>query len=161
MTLAEFKQILAAHPNHTLRWTLPDGRAVPAHSHVTEVARVEKHFVDCGGTRREDSLCRLQVWVANDLEHRLVANKLQRILSVAAPLLPNDAVPVDVEYEAGFISQFPVESVTTAGSELIFQLGVRHTACLAEDKCGIPQPTAPILQGINFKPRAGTGSPVS
>ncbi len=156
MTLAEFRQILAAHPNHTLRWSLPNGQIVPAHAHVTEVARVDKHFVDCGGTRRDDSVCRLQVWVATDVEHRLAAKKLHRILAVAAPLLPSDAVPVDVEYEAGFISQFPIETFTASSGELVFQLGVRHTACLAEDKCGIPQVNPPILQGINFKPRAAS-----
>ena len=161
MTLAEFRKILAAHPDHTLRWALPDGQIVPAHAHVTEVARADKHFIDCGGTRREESHCRLQVWVAADTEHRLAAKKLHRILSMAAPLLPSDAVPVDVEYEAGFISQFPVESFTAAGSELTFQLGVRHTACLAEDKCGIPQPVAPILQGIRFKPRSQPASSIS
>ena len=52
MTLVEFKQILAAHPGHTLRFVLPNGEAIPPHAHVTEVARVDKHYVDCGGTRR-------------------------------------------------------------------------------------------------------------
>ena len=53
MTLSEFRDQLAAHPDAILRFLLPDGTAVPSHAHVTEVARVDKHFVDCGGTRRE------------------------------------------------------------------------------------------------------------
>ena len=86
MTLTELKQTLAAHPDLPLRFVLPDGQLVPAHAHVTEVARVDKHFVDCGGTRRAESYCRLQVWVADDTDHRLPAAKLHRILGLAGRL---------------------------------------------------------------------------
>ena len=147
MNITEFKQALASHPTLPLRFVLPDGQHVPAHAHVTEVARVDKHFVDCGGTRRTESFCRLQVWVAEDTEHRLVAGKLHRILGLAAPLLPQESLPVDAEYEAGYIAQFPLESIAPVDGELHLRLGVRHTACLAQDKCGV---TPPVLQPINF-----------
>lgn len=147
MTITEFKQTLVAHPNLPLRFVLPDGQLVPAHAHVTEVARVDKHFVDCGGTRRTESFCRLQVWVAEDTEHRLVAGKLHRILGLASPLLPQESLPLDVEYEAGYIAQFPLESIAPVDGELHLRLGVRHTACLAQDKCGVTPPTP---QPINF-----------
>jgi hypothetical protein len=137
MTLTEFKQTLVAHPTLTLRFVLPDGQFVPAHAHVTEVARVDKHFVDCGGTRRMDSFCRLQVWVADDTQHRLAAGKLHHILMLAAPLLPQESLAVDVEYEAGYIAQFPLETVAPVDGELHLRLGVRHTDCLAPDKCGV------------------------
>ena len=94
------------------------------------------------GTRRAESHCRLQVWVADDLDHRLAAGKLHRILGLAAPLLPQESLPVDVEYEAGYIAQFPLESLAPVNGELHLRLGVRHTACLAPDKCGVP-PSAP------------------
>ena len=145
MTLTELKQTLAAHPDLPLRFVLPDGQLVPAHAHVTEVARVDKHFVDCGGTRRAESYCRLQVWVADDTDHRLPAAKLHRILGLAAPLLPQESLPVDVEYEAGYIAQFPLESLAPENGELLLRLGVRHTACLAPDKCGVtPSAQRPI-----------------
>lgn len=147
MNLTEFKQTLAAHPGLPLRFVLPDGQLVPAHAHVTEVARVDKHFVDCGGTRRAESFCRLQVWVAEDLAHRLVADKLHRILGLAAPLLPQESLPVDVEYEAGYIAQFPLESAAPVQGELHLRLGLRHTACLAQDKCGV---TPPAPKAIDF-----------
>lgn len=147
MTITEFKQTLVAHPTLPLRFVLPDGQLVPAHAHVTEVARVDKHFVDCGGTRRTESFCRLQVWVADDLHHRLAAGKLHHILLLAAPLLPQESLPLDVEYEAGYIAQFPLASIAPVGDELHLRLGVRHTACLAPDQCGVT-PSAP--QPINF-----------
>ena len=83
MKLNELKAALARHPETTLRFILPNGEAVPAHAHVTEVARIEKRFIDCGGTLRNDLMCRLQTWTANDYEHRLMAGKLLGILNKA------------------------------------------------------------------------------
>lgn len=111
MKISELKAHLAGHPNQPLRFQLPDGSLVAAHAHVTEVARVDKRFVDCGGTLREEHLCRLQTWVADDLDHRLFAGKLLRILEKATPILGSDDLEVDVEHEAGLISQYPLMEV--------------------------------------------------
>ena len=51
----------------------------------------------------------------------------------------NENIEVDVEYEAPFISQFPVANIEVSGNELVLNLGTKHTACLAEDKCLPPQ----------------------
>lgn len=156
MKLTELKASLARHPDLNLRFILPNGEFVPAHAHVTEVGRIDKRFVDCGGTLRTDAFCRLQTWVANDLHHRLKAGKLLGILEMAAPVLLSDDLDVDIEHEAGFISQFPLDAVDTASGELILRLTERHTACLAEDKCNRPPAGLPAfnLQSINFKPLA-------
>lgn len=122
---------------------------VPAHAHVTEVARIDKHFVDCGGTRRVDAFCRLQTWVAGDLDHRLTAGKLLRILDKAAPLLASDSLEVDIEHETSLISQYPLNSVKAVGDELFFELESRHTACLAEDHC---IPPARRDSALHFRP---------
>jgi hypothetical protein len=137
MKLRELKSILAQHLTAELRFRLPNGESAPAHSHVTEIARVDKRFIDCGGTLRTESFCRLQVWSANDVQHRLTAGKLAKIFSKAETVLQTDALDVDVEYEAGFIAQFPLDRLEILPNEIIFHLGLRHTACLAEDKCGI------------------------
>jgi hypothetical protein len=137
MKLSELQSVLAQHPAAELRFRLPNGDFAPAHSHVTEVARVDKRFIDCGGTRRTESFCRLQVWSAHDLDHRLIAGKLAKIFAKAETILETDALDVDVEYEAGFISQFPLERLEVFPGEIILHLGLRHTACLAEDKCGL------------------------
>lgn len=156
MNLTELKRLLDQHSGLNLRFILPDATPVPAHAHVTEVARIDKRFIDCGGTLRNDSQCRLQVWVADDVQHRLTAGKLLGILRKAAPLLQSDELEADVEYEAGWISQFPIVSGVVDGHELILRLGERHTACLAEDKCK-PRPAglkAFNPRAIHFKPLA-------
>ncbi len=160
MKLSELKQQLARQPDANVRFILPDGNSVPAHAHVTEVARIDKRFVDCGGTLRNDSFCRLQTWFADDVDHRLTAAKLLKILDKAKSFLASDDLDVDVEHEAGYISQFPLESVEVAPDEIIFNLGTRHTACLAPDKCLPPPKPAPDFSPMKFnfhEPPASAG----
>src|SRR2546421_11482733 len=109
MRLSEFKKTLSEHSCRNLRFILPTGTKAPAHAHVTEVALIEKKFVDCGGTFRVDSLCRLQTWFADDTGHRLTAGKLLAILAKSASFLGTDDLEVEVEHEAPFVSQFPIE----------------------------------------------------
>jgi len=71
MNINAFREVLTANPEAAIRFMLPDGDFVPAHFHITEVGRVHKDFIDCGGTVRSTTACVLQVWVAGDLEHRL------------------------------------------------------------------------------------------
>ena len=149
MTLAELKNTLAKHPKHTLRFILPTGTKVPPHSHVTEVARVDKKFVDCGGTLRTESICRLQTWFADDTAHRLDAGTLLKILGKGEQILETDTLDVEVEHEAPFISHFPIASAEAEDGALFLRLGIKHTACLAEDRCGVA-PAVP--QSIVFKP---------
>ena len=152
MKLSELKNALAQNPAAHLRFLLPNGELTPAHSHVTEVARVDKRFIDCGGTLRTDSLCRLQTWAADDVDHRLTAGKLLNIFNLAESVLLTDDLEVDVEHEAGYISQFPLEAIEMKSAEIIFRLGVRHTACLAMDKClppAAPSEFSPLK--FNFK----------
>lgn len=149
MKLAALKGMLAQHPDAMIRFRLPNGQNVAAHAHVTEVAQINKRFIDCGGTLREDTLCRLQTWVAEDFEHRLTAKKLLGILNKAdGTVLKGDDMEVDVEHELEFVSQFPLESVRAAGDTLELELTERHTACLAPDKCLPAQKPESIL----FKP---------
>ena len=62
---------------------------------------------------------------------------LASILRAAGPLLQSDEVPVEVEYEEGVISQYPLGGVEATPSGLLFSLGTKHTACLAPEKCGV------------------------
>ncbi len=141
MKLHELKIVLAQNPAALVRFQLPNGNFVPAHAHVTEVARIDKRFIDCGGTLRTDALCRLQTWFADDTDHRLAAGKLAKIFTLAEGVLLTDDLEVDVEHEVGYITQFPLASVEAAKDEVIFHLTERHTACLAMEKC-LP-PAAP------------------
>lgn len=137
MNVAEFRAVLSANADAALHLMLPDGDFVPAHFHVTEVGRVQKDFIDCGGTTRSAVSCLLQVWVADDVAHRLTAGKLANVLRLAGPLLQSDELPVEVEYERDAISQFPVAAAEVTPSGVLFHLGTKHTDCLARDKCGV------------------------
>ena len=137
MNVAEFRAALAAHPGAKMHWMLPDKSFVPAHYHITEVGRVRKDFIDCGGTIRSAASCLLQIWVENDTDHRLETTKLAAIMEIAGPVLERDDLPVEVECEAGTISQYPVGGFEVTPAGLLFYLGTKHTACLAPEKCGV------------------------
>lgn len=141
MNLAEFKHLLRQNPSAELRFQLPAGEMIDAHAHITEVGRVDKTFVDCGGTVRQMSSCLLQSWIANDVEHRLQPGKLADILAKAAPILRDDELPVEIEYEDDVVSQFPVTGAAAGDGTLVFTLGTKHTDCLAKEVC-TPQPDA-------------------
>ena len=137
MTLADLTAVLSANPNVPVHLVLPNGTFVPAHFHVTEVGRVQKDFVDCGGTVRNSVSCVLQVWVAADLDHRLETTKLAGIISKASKLFTAMDCPLEIEYESGLISQYPVLRSEGTPDALILYLGTKHTACLALDRCGV------------------------
>jgi len=137
MTVNELRTTLADHPQAGLHLELPNRDFVPAHFHVTEVGRVQKDFIDCGGTMRSRTTCVLQVWVADDTDHRLTAGKLAGILRLGAPLLKEDNLDVEIEYQDERISQYPLTHVEVTPSGLLFELGVKKTECLAPDRCGV------------------------
>ena len=137
MILNELLTVLDDKSSATIQLMLPNGSLVPAHFHITEVGRVHKDFIDCGGTIRSLTACLLQVWVASDTEHRLDALKLTTILRLAAPLLRTTDLPVEIEYEAGVVSQYPLVAIEVTPSGVLLHLGSKHTACLAQDRCGI------------------------
>ncbi len=148
MKISELKQALALHPAKTLRFVLPTGGLVPPHAHVTELARLDKQFVDCGGTYRTDSTCQLQTWFADDTEHRLDTDKLLKIFAHGAKLLGADDLEVEIEHEAPFIAHFPIASLETQGETMLIHLGIKRTACLAPDQCMPPA----VNKTISFKP---------
>ena len=137
MTVRDLLMFLEQNPGQQMHWMLPDGSFVPTHYHITEVGRVQKDFIDCGGTRRSQVSCLLQIWVADDTEHRLESTKLTDILTLAASVLKSDDLPVEVEYEQDSIAQYPLGGVEQTPSGLLLSLGSKHTACLAPEKCGV------------------------
>lgn len=118
---------------NALNFLQPNGMAIPAHFHITELGLVSKHFIDCGGTVRTEKVANLQLWIANDTEHRLTPNKLIKIIDLSKPLLGDDDLDVEVEYQTDTISKYGLEIEGNA-----FILTIKQTACLAEDACGIP-----------------------
>lgn len=139
MKTSDFTCFLKRYPAMNIRFLLPDGGIVPAHAHITEVGRVDKTFFDCGATFRKTSFLCLQAWVADDIDHRLPAGKLADIIDRAAPLFQGDDLEVELEYEDGLISQFPVQSLSVDGESVVVSLSTKHTDCLAKDICLAPE----------------------
>jgi len=138
MTLNELKDILEAAPDKFPRFILPDGDHVPAHFHLTEVGHVTKNFIDCGGTIRRVESAVLQVWAnEGDLDHRLDAGKMAKILALGKRILPDHDLEVEVEYDDYAISQFPLTGFNLSGDHLDFTMKTKHTDCLAREKCSV------------------------
>ena len=151
MKLAELKSLLAGNPNRYFRIRLPDGDAVPVSFHVTEVGRLQKTFLDCGGTLRDTTTCQLQIWVGEDYDHRIETGKMAAILGKAASILPDDSVNVEIEYEDRVISQYTISSHEVLDDAVILTLANKHTECLAPELCGLPS--------LNRLPAIGGKSP--
>lgn len=138
MKLYTLKSILLEYPDHFLRPLLPDGDAIPAGFHVTEVGHVTRRSIDCGGTVRVVESCLLQTWVPQgDNDHRLTAGKLARILDLSMKVLPSDGLDVEVEYDCCVVAQYTIESADASDGVLTFNLGNKKTDCLAKASCGV------------------------
>lgn len=117
----------------TIGFKLPDGTLVPNHFHVTEVGKITKHFIDCGGTVRKEEVVNFQLWNANDYDHRLHPEKLLDIIELSEKVLAIEDLEIEVEYQADTIGKFGLDF---DGKN--FLLTNKETDCLAKDQCGIP-----------------------
>jgi hypothetical protein len=131
MKLSEIKNILKNAEKITFQ--LPSGELVPNHFHVTEVGKITKHFIDCGGTERMEEVANFQLWNANDFNHRLQPEKLLNIIELSEKVLGMEDLIIEVEYQAETIGKFGLDF--EAGN---FILTTKKTDCLAKDKCDIP-----------------------
>ncbi|EAQ51426.1 MULTISPECIES: DUF6428 family protein [Leeuwenhoekiella] len=131
MKLSEVKSALKSL--ETIGFQLPDGSLVPSHFHVTEVGKVSKHFIDCGGTVRQEDVVNFQLWNADDYDHRLHPEKLISIIELSEKVLQIEDHEVEVEYQGETIGKFGIDFDGTH-----FLLTTKQTDCLAKDACGIP-----------------------
>ncbi|MCK7590794.1 DUF6428 family protein [Subsaxibacter sp. CAU 1640] len=130
MKLSEIKSELLKLKR--IAFQLPNGELVPSHFHVTEVGKVSKHFIDCGGTVRKEEVANFQLWSANDYNHRLHPEKLLKIIELSEQVLGLGDLPIEVEYQGETIGKFGLDFDGTN-----FLLTTKQTDCLAKDKCGI------------------------
>ncbi len=134
MKIDEFRSLLSSNPGKGVVFFL-EGRELPLHLHVTEIGRETRDFLDCGGTRRKRERCVLQLWVGEDVDHRLTSDKLSGIVDMGSVLFEHDIPEVWAEWEIGSVSQYPLSSVRVSGGNVLVGLGEHHTACLAPGKC--------------------------
>lgn len=132
MKLLEIKNHL--HDLKSISFQLPDGTLVPNHFHVTEIGKVTKQFIDCGGTLRNEEVINFQLWNADDYDHRLHPEKLLKIIEMAENQLKLNNSDVEVEYQGETIQKFGLSY-----SQGTFTLITKQTDCLAKENCGIPQ----------------------
>jgi hypothetical protein len=133
------KLVLGENPGKSVQLVLPGGEAVPQHFHVTEIGGVRKDFIDCGGTQRVNSTCLIQCWVATDVDHRIGTKKVLKIVEMGEKVLAGDFLPVEIEYEEGVISQYPLDDLEVTNEAVVFRLTTKHTDCLAKEKCGVTE----------------------
>lgn len=132
MKLSEVKNKLKEL--ETIAFELPNGELVPNHFHVTEVGKISKHFIDCGGTVRQEEVVNFQLWDANDYDHRLHPEKLVKIIELSESTLNIDQdLQVEVEYQGRSIEKYGLEF---EGKH--FLLSTKQTDCLAKETCGVP-----------------------
>lgn len=135
LSLAAFRRLLGERPQDGLRFRLPTGSLAPVHAHLTEVARVEKRFVDCGGTVRTHASARIQLWTADDTDHRVDCGKCLAILDRGASLIGSDALPFEVELDLPYLSLFEAVGSAREGGALVVVLAPVKADCLAPDVC--------------------------
>ena len=131
MKLSDFKKELSVLD--TLTFVQPNGKIVPLHFHITEAGLTTKHFIDCGGTVREEKVVNFQLWEANDFDHRLSAKKLAGIIELSEKTLNLGDFDVEVEYQTETIGRY---GLTFDGKNFI--LVAKKTDCLAKENCGVP-----------------------
>lgn len=135
MKISEVRAALSVAPELPITVIWPDGEPIEAHFHVTEVGRVRKDFVDCGGTVRSLTTCLLQTWVGDDVDHRITGGKLLKAFEFAGPVLKGEDLPVELEYEACNVVTLRVVAVERTTEALVVRLAGKHTDCLAKELC--------------------------
>ncbi len=146
MKLSEIKKQL--NQLEQITFMLPKGDLVPSHFHVTEVGKITKHFIDCGGTVRNEEVANFQLWNADDYNHRLHPEKLLHIIELSEKVLGLEDLEIEVEYQAETIGKFGLNFDGTN-----FLLTTKQTDCLAKENCGIPAEKPKLkLAEINDEP---------
>ena len=132
MKLSEFKKALTQVEEIT--FVQPNGMLVPVHFHVTEIGKINKHFIDCGGTMRDENIVNFQLWVADDVAHRFAPEKLLKVIAMSEEKLGITDAEIEVEYQTETVSKYDL-----IFEDGFFKLQNKFTDCLAKDNCGVPE----------------------
>ena len=143
MKLSEIKKHLQNLEN--IGFQLPNGELVPAHFHVTEVGKITKDFIDCGGKVRSETVINFQLWEERDYNHRLHPEKLVKIIELSEKIFKFEDLEIEVEYQGKeTIGKYNLDFDGTN-----FLLTSKLTACLALEECGIPKPVIKVAKAVS------------
>jgi hypothetical protein len=145
MKISQIKSILRTAEK--IEFRLPSGERVPEHFHVTEIGKISKHFIDCGGTVRKEEVANFQLWNANDYNHRLHPGKLLDIIELSEKMLGLGDLEIEVEYQGDTIGKYGLDFLNNH-----FLLTGTQTDCLAKDNCGIPAEELSAAQPVSCCP---------
>jgi hypothetical protein len=134
MTFHDLQNAVDANPKRFPRFVLPSGDYIPAHAHVTEVGRVVRNFVDCGGLTGQEEKVVLQTHVGDDTDHRLRSDRFAKILRFGDRVIPNANLDVDVEYDCCVVAQYPITEATPDGEHLNLILQRGRTQCRERER---------------------------
>lgn len=139
MKLLQFKSALQLAPSTANpQFLQANGLPVAAHYHITEIGLVLKNYVDCGGVVRQERKASMQLWLANDTEHRLSTSKLMEIIEKSVQLFGLKDEELEIEFQGQTIETYGLEA-----QDFGFQFVAKKTTCLAPNHCGIPNELLP------------------
>ncbi len=128
MKLQELKGMLMKIENINIE--LPNGKLLDAHFHVSELTSISKKSIDCGGELHTEKNISLQIWIADDVEHRLSPDALLGIISTSEEKLALTNEEIQVEYQSETLGLY---GVTFVGDR--FVLTNTRATCKAMDSC--------------------------
>lgn len=140
MNFSQLKKIIEDNLNKKINFIFKNtSNIVPENFHITEIGRLNKIFIDCGGQARESFKCVIQLWVANDFDHRMSTTKFKSILDIAEQNLFSNFCNLDVniEFQQESLSYYFLSDFFATEDVVSFYLDVINTDCLAKSKCGL------------------------
>jgi Family of unknown function (DUF6428) len=140
MKISQFKSALQlAKPDANPQFLQSNGLPVGAHYHITEIGLILKNYVDCGGVVRQERKASMQLWLANDTDHRLSTEKLLGIIEKSEQLFGLKDEELEVEFQGQTIETYGLNI-----QDFGFQFMAKKTTCLAPDHCGISDEHLPL-----------------
>jgi len=139
MTTQDFIAQLRHQPDKQLVFVNPGGDTIHDGYHLTEIKAAKLQTVDCGGQKNRWNETVMQLWVPSDepSQEFMTAGKFLSIYDKVSRMIDVDAA-AEIRFEYGdenfFPSNYHVESIDKAGSELRVELRPPQTTCKARDR---------------------------
>ena len=129
MKLSQFKSALQlAKPASNPQFLQINGLPVAAHYHITEIGLILKNYVDCGGVVRQERKASMQLWLANDTDHRLSTEKLLGIIEKSEQLF-------GFQFTAKKTTCLATDHCGISNEQLPLEMQKKNTACTPNLGC--------------------------